>query len=65
MGFSHVGQFRYMTHDGRLLDKLSVLQSMREWFWGRNRALTELNPADFATDHLPQHYTESLIALLD
>ncbi len=60
MGFSHVGQLKYLTSDGRLLDKLSRAQLMKEWWLGKTRGWNKFKSLDFATDHLPHHYTKSL-----
>ncbi len=65
MGFSHVGQLKYLTSDGKLLDEPSAVQIKKEGVLGGIRALVDLNPVDFATDHLPHHYTKRLGALRD
>ncbi len=63
MGFSHIGQMKYLTSDGRLLESPSSAQVKREGLLGVARGLADFNPVDFATDHLPHHYTKRLLAL--
>jgi len=60
-GFSHVGQLRYITADGKLLDKLPAATGFRRGL----RRLAALEKLDFAIDHLPDHYIASLSALRD
>ncbi len=64
MGFSHVGQFKYLTADGNLRDDPSSWWLLLDGTWGNIKAWADLNPADIITDHLPQNYTESLRKLL-
>ena len=64
MGFSHVGQFKYLTPDGGLRDDPSSWWLLLDGAWGNVKALADLNAADILTDHLPQNYTESLRKLL-
>ena len=64
MGFSHVGQFKYLTSDGKLWDDPSYWRQFIDSVSGGARALTELNPVDSITDHLPQNYTACLKRLL-
>ena len=60
-GFSHVGQLKYLTADGKLLDERPATKGFRR----KLRKLASLDTLDFATDHLPDHYIESLSALSD
>jgi len=60
-GFSHVGQPRYLTADGKLLNRIPG----RRGFRGVLKRLASLDKLDFATDHLPDHYLDSLSALRD
>ena len=60
-GFSHVGRLKYITADGALLDKFPTEKGFRMSL----RRLNSLDKLDFATDHLPDHYIESLNALHD
>lgn len=65
MGFSHVGQLKYLTSNGRVLEKPSHTRIAREALLGGIAALANLNPIDFVTDHLPHHYTERLSDIRD
>ena len=60
MGYSHVGQFKYITADGRLCDDLSYWWLLLDGVWGGVRALGDLDIIDTVTDHLPQSYLEQL-----
>ena len=60
-GFSHVGQPKYITADGKLLDRIPGSKGFR----AKLKRLASLDKLDFATDHLPDHYIESLSALRD
>lgn len=60
-GFSHVGQPKYLTGDGRLLDRIPSAQGIRR----KLKKLASLDKLDFATDHLPDNYIKSLSALRD
>ena len=64
MGFSHVGQQKYLTSKGKILSGSSRWRLFKEGLWGRFRGLTGLNPVDFVTDHLPKHYVRSLKQLI-
>lgn len=65
MGFSHIGELKYLTSDRKVLDDFSKVQLLKEGLHGRFRELAELNVLDFATDHLPQEYTQNLVLLGD
>ena len=65
MGFSHVGQLKYLTSEGKILDEPTGRRLLKERLLGKVKELAELNPADFATDHLPQQYMQSLNLLGD
>lgn len=60
MGFSHVGQFKYLSSNGDLKDNPSYWWFLLDGVWGAVRALADLNIADAITDHLPQNYTKQL-----
>lgn len=60
MGYSHVGQFKYISADGKLHDDPSYWWLLLDGVWGRVEALSDLNILDGTTDHLPQSYTEKL-----
>jgi len=60
MGFSHVGQLKYLASNGELLDEPSSAKMVLDGWLGGLRELTHLNPADFITDHLPHNYTRWL-----
>jgi len=63
MGFSHVGQLKYLTSNRMVLNKPPLPQIVWEGALGGISALAAFNPVDFATDHLPHHYTEQLKAI--
>jgi triacylglycerol lipase len=74
MGFSHVGQLKYLTSDGKLRDKLSWVQRMKErWRGKRISGWAKFKPTDTLTDlfpdelkdHLPEEYTKSLESIRD
>lgn len=61
MGFSHVGQLKYLTSDGKLRDKLSLLQRMKEWWLGKKiSGWDKFKPTDRLTDHLPDELADHL-----
>lgn len=60
MGYSHVGQFKYITADGKLLDDPSYWRQLLDSSWGCIKALSDLNFIDAVIDHLPQSYTKQL-----
>jgi predicted lipase len=60
MGYSHVGQFKYITADGELRDDPDYWRLLLDGVWGKVKALGDLNIIDAVTDHLPQSYTEKL-----
>lgn len=74
MGFSHVGRLKYLTSDGKLRDKLSWVQRIKERWQGKRISgwakfkptdtLTDLFP-DELKDHLPEEYTKSLESIRD
>ncbi len=60
MGYSHVGQFKYITADCELRDDPSYWWLLLDGVWGGVQALSDLNLIDAVTDHLPQSYTDKL-----
>jgi len=60
MGFSHVGQFKYISASGELRDDLSDWRLLLDGVWGGAKALSDLKIAAFITDHLPPSYTKKL-----
>lgn len=60
IGYSHVGQFKYITAEGKLHDDPSYWWLLLDGVWGRIESLSDLDIMDGLTDHLPQSYTEKL-----
>ncbi len=60
MGFSHVGQFKYLSTDGELWEDPSYWWLLLDGVWGGVSAIAELNLVDAVTDHLPPNYVSQL-----
>jgi len=60
MGFSHVGQFKYLTSSGDLRENPADWWLMLDGAWGGVKALADLNLADPVIDHIPKSYLKCL-----
>jgi hypothetical protein len=64
LGFVHVGQLRFLTADGRLLEA-NVVPVRPDGLRAHLKALKERTPLAWALDHLPDRYTGKLVALCE
>lgn len=60
MGFSHVGQFKYISSQGELLDNPEFWLVLRDGLRSSIKALAKLNPISGLTNHHPLAYIKSL-----
>lgn len=63
LGFSHVGQLRYLTSGGDVLENPTPERLHLEAALGKIRALAKLKGFDFVSDHLPHHYAKQLTVI--
>ncbi len=64
LGFRHVGDQKYLTADGLLLDSPSPAVKRREGLLGGLDGLLNANLADAISDHMPAQYARSLATAL-
>ena len=65
MGFSHVGQFKYISADGKLHDDPGYWWLLLDGVWGAAKNISELRILDAVVDHLPENYTGQLEKLVN
>ena len=59
-GFSHVGELKHLTSAGKLLDNNPTKTNK---IGSRGNPAHTVNPFDFISDHLPDHYTRRLTSM--